>query len=258
MSSRPPTEMVLTGVVTTNHITVSPQITGRLTELQVREGDVVKAGQMLAVLAPDELREERASTWPARRASVRRCRRAKPRFVCRSGRPSTRSPRPRRRWPRRSRKKPPRKRSSRTPPSCISAIRSCRRKAWRRRNRSTRPRRPTTSRSRGSSRSVSNRSGQGRGGARERSAEQIAMRRSQVLSNRKQQAAAAAQRAKADVRLTYTEIKAPIDGIVDACGAARRGRDPGNRSSPSSIPTISGSASISRKPTSTVSATATR
>ena len=59
-TSRPPTEMVLTGVVTTNHITVSPQITGRLTELQVREGDVVKAGQMLAVLAPDELREERA------------------------------------------------------------------------------------------------------------------------------------------------------------------------------------------------------
>jgi multidrug resistance efflux pump len=39
---------------------VSPQITGRLTELSVREGDTVKAGQMLAVLSPDELREERA------------------------------------------------------------------------------------------------------------------------------------------------------------------------------------------------------
>jgi HlyD family secretion protein len=51
------------------------------------------------------------------------------------------------------------------------------------------------------------------------SAEQIAMRRSQVLSNRKQQAAAAAQRAKADVRLAYTQIKAPIDGIVDVRAA---------------------------------------
>src|SRR5262249_10259211 len=36
------------------------------------------------------------------------------------------------------------------------------------------------------------------------------------------QAAAAAQRAKADVRLRYTEIKAPIDGIVDV-RAARAG-----------------------------------
>jgi len=41
------------------------------------------------------------------------------------------------------------------------------------------------------------------------------MRRSQVATSRKQQAAAAAQRAKADVRLAYTEIKSPIDGIVD-------------------------------------------
>jgi HlyD family secretion protein len=46
-------------------------------------------------------------------------------------------------------------------------------------------------------------------------AEQIAIRRSQLLTNRQQQAAASAQRAKADVRLAYTEIHAPIDGFVD-------------------------------------------
>jgi multidrug resistance efflux pump len=46
-------------------------------------------------------------------------------------------------------------------------------------------------------------------------AEQTAMRRSQVHTTQQQRAAAAAQRAKADVRLTYTEIHAPIDGIVD-------------------------------------------
>ena len=59
-TSRPPTSLTLTGIVTTNHIVVSPQITGRITELKAQEGDVVKAGQLLAVLSPDELREERA------------------------------------------------------------------------------------------------------------------------------------------------------------------------------------------------------
>ena len=51
------------------------------------------------------------------------------------------------------------------------------------------------------------------------SAEQVAMRKSQVASNKQQQAAAAAQRARADVRLAYTEIHAPIDGIVDVRAA---------------------------------------
>jgi multidrug resistance efflux pump len=51
------------------------------------------------------------------------------------------------------------------------------------------------------------------------SAEQVAMRRSQVIANQKQQAAAVAQRARADVRLAYTEIHAPIDGIVDVRAA---------------------------------------
>jgi multidrug resistance efflux pump len=47
------------------------------------------------------------------------------------------------------------------------------------------------------------------------SAEQIAVKRSQVKTSEHMQAAASAQRAKADVRLRYTEIHAPIDGIVD-------------------------------------------
>jgi multidrug resistance efflux pump len=51
------------------------------------------------------------------------------------------------------------------------------------------------------------------------SAEQVAIRRSQVIANRQQQAAAAAQRAKADVRLAYTEIHAPIAGMVDVRAA---------------------------------------
>jgi HlyD family secretion protein len=50
-------------------------------------------------------------------------------------------------------------------------------------------------------------------------AEQIQMKRSQVTTSEHMQAAAAAQRAKADVRLRYTEIHAPIDGVVDVVAA---------------------------------------
>jgi HlyD family secretion protein len=46
-------------------------------------------------------------------------------------------------------------------------------------------------------------------------AEQTAVRRSQVQANEHLKAAANAQRTKADVRLRYTELHAPIDGIVD-------------------------------------------
>jgi HlyD family secretion protein len=53
-------------------------------------------------------------------------------------------------------------------------------------------------------------------------ADQVTIRRTQLAANRQQQAAANAQRSKADVRLAYTEIHAPIGGIVDI-RAAREG-----------------------------------
>jgi multidrug resistance efflux pump len=52
--------------------------------------------------------------------------------------------------------------------------------------------------------------------------EQIAIKRSQLGVARQQQAAAAAQQTKADVRLSYTEVRSPIAGIVDV-RAARQG-----------------------------------
>ncbi|HEX4121170.1 MAG TPA: efflux RND transporter periplasmic adaptor subunit [Verrucomicrobiae bacterium] len=51
-------EIVLTGIVTTDEVIVSPQIQGRLQELLVREGDTVTNGQLLAVIQPQELRAE--------------------------------------------------------------------------------------------------------------------------------------------------------------------------------------------------------
>src|SRR5262245_10645255 len=58
--NRPPTSLVLTGVVTTNDVIVSPQIAGQIGQLLVNEGDVVKHDQLIAVIKPDELMQESA------------------------------------------------------------------------------------------------------------------------------------------------------------------------------------------------------
>jgi HlyD family secretion protein len=51
-------ELVLTGIVTSDDVIVSPQIGGQVTQLLVREGDVVTRDQLLAVIAPDELKAD--------------------------------------------------------------------------------------------------------------------------------------------------------------------------------------------------------
>ena len=58
--NQPPTSLVLTGIVTTDPVIVSPQIGGRLDRLLVSEGDTVAKDQLIGVLSPDELRQERA------------------------------------------------------------------------------------------------------------------------------------------------------------------------------------------------------
>ena len=55
-----PQDMILTGVVTTDDVVVSSQIQGRLARLLVKEGDTVQAGQLLAVIQPEELAADRA------------------------------------------------------------------------------------------------------------------------------------------------------------------------------------------------------
>src|SRR3954462_4793703 len=55
-----PATLVLTGIVTTNDVIVSPQIGGQITRVLVKEGDAVKRDQLVAVIAPDELRADSA------------------------------------------------------------------------------------------------------------------------------------------------------------------------------------------------------
>jgi HlyD family secretion protein len=52
--TRSPREIVLTGIVTTDEVIVSPEIQGRLQKLLVREGDTVTNGELLAVIQPQE------------------------------------------------------------------------------------------------------------------------------------------------------------------------------------------------------------
>lgn len=53
-------DLVLTGMVTTNNVIVSSQIQGQLGQLLVKEGDAVKGGQLVAVIEPHELRADEA------------------------------------------------------------------------------------------------------------------------------------------------------------------------------------------------------
>ena len=48
------TTIVLTGIVTTDEVIVSSEISGRLQQMLVREGDAVTNGQLLAVIQPQE------------------------------------------------------------------------------------------------------------------------------------------------------------------------------------------------------------
>ena len=58
--TRPPVALVLTGIVTTNDVIVSPQVAGQIKELLVKEGDSVTRDQVIARITPDELRANSA------------------------------------------------------------------------------------------------------------------------------------------------------------------------------------------------------
>ena len=213
---RPPTSLVLTGIVTTNDVVVSPQIGGQISQLLVAEGDEVKKDQRLAVITPDELKAE--SAYYAQNAEGLSSQVQQSEAALRYQQLQTAD-------------------QIRQAEATLAAIESqvdaaaadlenARLIYSRTGNLSKEgvvsPQELDQAR-------TANNAAQAKLDALKKqvdaqratvalarsNAEQVAMRRSQVVSNQHQQAAAVAQRAKADVRLTYTELKAPIDGIVD-------------------------------------------
>jgi HlyD family secretion protein len=57
---RPPGPLILTGIVTTQDVIVAPQLGGQIGQLLVKEGDAVQKNQLMAVIATDELQADRA------------------------------------------------------------------------------------------------------------------------------------------------------------------------------------------------------
>jgi len=65
-----PQPIVLTGIVTTHDVSVSSQVQGQLAQVLVKEGDTVKPGQLLAVIEPQELRADESFYAHSRRGTA--------------------------------------------------------------------------------------------------------------------------------------------------------------------------------------------
>jgi HlyD family secretion protein len=213
---RAPAALVLTGIVTTDDVIVSPQIGGQIEQLLVKEGDAVKKAQLVAVIVPDELRADTAyythnvaglsSQVQESEAALRFQERqtADQILQAESNLAS----------------------SEAQVVAAAADLENARLVYSRTENLSKRGLVPPQELDQ--SRTAANAAqakldalkkqvdSQRAAVALARStAEQTAVRRSQVQANEHLKAAANAQRTKADVRLRYTELHAPIDGIVD-------------------------------------------
>ena len=257
------TELVLTGIVTTNDVVVSPQIGGRSSELLVDEGDTVKQDQLVAVIAPDELqRRQRRTTRTAPRARLagagERGGAALPGAADgradHAGRVDLAATEAQQMAADgRSRERAARASSGRSN-LVAEGRRRRRRSSIRRARRSTRPRRDVDA----LKKQVEAQRAARRAGARQRRADRrcAAARCSRRSSSSRR---AAAQRTKADVRLALHRDPARRSTASSTCArrAPAKSSTPGSRSSRSSTPTTCGSAPTSRRPTSIACASAT-
>ena len=215
-----PTPLVLTGIVTTNDVIVSSQISGQIGQLLVGEGDSVSKDQLVAVIVPDELRADTAyfTQNVAGMSSQVRESEAALRFQQRQTADQIRQ-------------------AESTLASIESQVDAAAADLEHARVTYTRTqnlsKQGVVSPQDLDQARTSFTSAQAKLDALKRqveaqratvalarsNAEQVLMKRSQVQTSEHMQAAASAQRAKADVRLRYTEIHAPIDGFVDVRAA---------------------------------------
>jgi HlyD family secretion protein len=218
-SSRP-VPLVLTGIVTTNDVIVSPQIAGRITQLLVKEGDIVKANQLLAVLDPGELQQEEAFYTASAEGASSQVQEstAALRFQERQVGDQIRQ----------AEANLAAAESQRT---AAQAELDNAKLSFERAEQMLRQ--GVVSQEQLDQARTAYQVAQSKIASLEKqidaqraavalartNADQVAIRRSQLQGNQKQQAAASAQRAKAGVRLAYTELHAPIDGIVDVVAA---------------------------------------
>jgi HlyD family secretion protein len=211
-----PAVLVLTGIVTTDDVVVSPQIPGQIGQLLVKEGDPVRRDQLLAVITPDELAADR--TYYAQSAAGLTSQVKESEAALRYQEQQTRD-------------------QIRQAEAMLASIESQRvaaesdleiaRLSFERGQRlveqqliSVEQFDQARTSYQGAVAKVDSLKKQADAqratvALARSTAEQIAMKRHQLEGNQRQEAAATAQRLKAEVRLAYTEIRAPIDGIVD-------------------------------------------
>lgn len=215
-AERTPDRLTLTGIVTTKDVIVSPQIAGRIGKLLVREGEVVKKGQLAALLVPDELRQESAFYAHSAQGAMSQVQEsaAALRLLERQTADEIRQ-------------------AEATLAAAESQWKAAEAELENARLTADRARKMAAEGVAAAERFDQARTAHDAARARVASlarqvdaqrsrvalartnAEQIAVRRSQLETNERQQAAADAQRAQADVRLAYTELHAPIGGLVD-------------------------------------------
>jgi len=211
-----PASLVLTGIVTTHDVIVSPQIGGQIGKLLVNEGDTVKQNQLLAVITPDELRADRAFYEFSAQGLTSQVQESEAalRFQERQTTEQIQQ-------------------AEATLASTIAqqaeaAATLENAKVTLDRQRELVQQKVVSPQEFDQARTTFD-AAKARVEALNKqvdaqratvllaksNAEQTSMKRSALVSNQHQRAAAQAQQAKADVRLAYTEIHAPIDGIVD-------------------------------------------
>ena len=214
--NRPPTALVLTGLVTTNDVVVGPQIGGRIDDLRVKEGASVKQGQIIAVMSPDELRAESAyaghnvegisSQVQQSEAALRfeqqqmseQVRQAESNLAAAEAQQAAAT-------------------------ADLEAARINLDRTQKLSNEGVASAQQLDTARTGYDAAVARLDALKRQADAHHAAislaktneQQVSVRRSQVAVNHHMQEAAAAQQTKADVRLGYTEVKAPVDGDVD-------------------------------------------
>ena len=215
-----PTAIVLTGIVTTNDVIVSPQISGRIASLDVKEGDTVSRNQAVAAIAPEELEADRAyyahsvegftSQVSSSEAALRyqeeqtahQVQEAEANLaatIAQQAEANANLENARLNFDRTSELT----RQGVIPAEQLDQARTA----------------YDAAKARVEAVSKQVEAQRAAVALAQSRAEQIAMRRSQLRGDMQQRAAAEAQRAKADVRLSYTKVASPIDGIVDVLAA---------------------------------------
>jgi HlyD family secretion protein len=211
-----PAVLVLTGIVTTNDVVVSPQIGGQIGRLLVNEGDTVTRDQLVAVITPDELAADR--TYYTQNAQGVTSQVKESEAALRYQEQQTRD---------QIRQAEAMLASTESQRAAAEADLEIARLSFERNQKLVQQQlisveqfdqaRTGFEGARAKVESLKRQADAQRAAvALARStAEQIAMKRHQLETNQRQEAAATAQKVKAEVRLGYTEIRAPIDGIVD-------------------------------------------